>query len=300
MSHLLDLNSAIKVKTALKVLSPGMYTARYMGCQMQDHQAGVSSTNVSIPLAFSQAPIQMEGEITFVSPEHVTDRILSTPGDYLLVNVKGGEAILAVSKYTPKALIEKVDVHWRLEPLDQPSPKKHAATDIQPMASQTTNKVSDVQLTLKGHIERQGDVQADTGEWLGSPEGQARLEGFQIAWKHQPATVTVMAVCKAGQESLQIKNDQFLGTRQKATPITELAVFLDGTDAHQYHVHGEAAFSDGSRHWLGETKAVAGSNGSYLVAVRLLITPNQFETVPTQIEARSRWLDPKTTTIRQR
>tara|TARA_R110000796_G_scaffold7549_1_gene25784 strand:- start:16280 stop:17221 length:942 start_codon:yes stop_codon:yes gene_type:complete len=313
MSRQLDLNNAISVKTALKVLPPGMYTARYLGTYVKGEPADSSTAaRANIPLAFSQAPIQMSGLIEFISPEHVSNQTLAAPGDYLLLNVKGGDAVVAVSKYSPRALTDNVDVHWRIEPLNQQlNTKSQPSTNNQPSERATPAKASPIteaaaeQFALLGHVERQGDVRVSAGEWLGDPKSKARLEGFQVIWPQKPDEVTVVAGCKAGQATQQVKNDEFLGTRQKATPITQLAVCLNGPGASNYQLNGEAAFSDGSRQQLGDPKAVAGSNGSYLVAVRLSVAPNQPATTPNQpaspaSSARSRWLDPENTYIRQR
>lgn len=316
MSRHLDLNTAINVKTALKVLSPGMYTARYISSQIKGKPEG-SGSRANIPLAFSQAPIQVEGEIEFVCPEHITHKTLSAPGDYLLVNVKGGDAVLAVSKYSPKALTDAVDVHWRIEPLSQATQDRSSLGENKPigpssLGPSSVNNTSASpyqggQLSLQGHIERRGDVQVPAGEWLGDPQGTARLEGLRMVWRQQPDNVTLMAGCKAGENTQQIKNDQYLGTRQQATPITQLAVFLTGSDAHTYQLEGEAAFSDGSRQSLGKSTASIGSKGSYLVAVRLSITgyaqqeemPSTAQKAPSPSSARSRWLDPQATHITQ-
>lgn len=325
MSRHLDLNTAISVKTALKVLSPGMYTARYVGSQAQDAKvagpqekgqpAEHKTTRANIPLAFTQAPIQMSGVIEFVCPEHVANQTLTTPGDYLLLNVKHGDAVLAVSKYAPRALGENVDVHWRIEPLhpqastSQRGSSNTGSADNSPNVSSATSSTlssttppsktaAPASLSVLGHVERQGDVRVSAGEWLGDPNSKARLEGFQVIWPQKPDDVSLVAGCKAGQATQQIKDDEFLGTRQKATPISQLAVCLNGPGASEYQLNGEAAFSDGSREPLGAPKAVTGSSGSYLVAVRLAITPTQPEAPASS--ARSRWLDPENTYIRQR
>jgi len=310
MSRQLDLNNAISVKTALKVLPPGMYTARYLGTYVKGEPADSSTVaRVNIPLAFSQAPIQMSGLIEFVSPEHVSNQTLAAPGDYLLLNVKGGDAVVAVSKYSPRALTDNVDAHWRIESLNQqlntksqPSTNSLPSERAAPAKESPSTEAATEQFALLGHVERQGDVRVSAGEWLGDPKSKARLEGFQVIWPQKPEEVTVVAGCKAGQATQQVKNDEFLGTRQKATQITQLAVCLNGPEASNYQLNGEAAFSDGSLQQLGDPKAVAGSNGSYLVAVRLSVAPNQPAITPNQpaSSARSRWLDPENTYIRQR
>lgn len=312
-----DLNSAIQVRTALKTLSPGMYTVRYLGSHAKGGSGSAASAN--IPLALSQAPIRMEGEIAFICPEGITHQTLAAPGDYLLVNVKGGDAVLAASKYSPRPLDGKVDIHWRIEPLNhaQPSkrtpspqhakPRENAQPGVQHQKAPTKTDTP-LPVALKGHVERKGDINVSSGEWLGDPNSRARLEGFAIDCAKLPLGVQLIAGGKVGQQTQQVNANEFLGTRQKAMPITQLAVCLRGPNADQLTLKGEAAFSDGTRQPLGSPKAVTGSAGSHLVAVRLRLETANEPPVDNQEakinehtahNSRSRWLDPDVTQIRQ-
>ncbi|NYS60342.1 hypothetical protein [Vreelandella salicampi] len=316
MSTNVDLNSAILVRTALKTLSPGMYTVRYLGSKVKGGAGSAASAN--IPLALSQAPIRMAGEIEFICPEGITHQTLAAPGDYLLVNVKGGDAVLAASKYSPRPLDGKVDIHWRIEPLNPAQPlksaqsSKHSQRDNAQQGTQrkkTTTKVDiALPLTLKGHIERRGDITVNDGEWLGDPSSQARLEGFAIDCAELPQGVQLIAGGKVGQKTQQVNANEFFGTRQKATPITQLAICLSSPNTDHLTLKGEAAFSDGSRRPLGSPKAVTGSAGSHLVAVRLSLETTKAPPATQQLavaderaghSSRSRWLDPEFTQIRQ-
>lgn len=310
-----DLNSAIQVRTALKTLSPGMYTVRYLGSLAKDGSG--SATSANIPLALSQAPIRMAGEIEFICPEGITHQTLAAPGDYLLVNVKGGDAVLAASKYSPRPLDGKVDIHWRIEPLNPAQSSKRAPSSQKaqrrenaqpepPQKKAPAKTDTAFPLALKGHIERKGDINVSSGEWLGDPNSRVRLEGFAIDCAELPQGVQLIVGGKVGQQTQQVNANEFFGTRQKATPINQLAVCLSNPNADRLTLRGEAAFSDGTRRSLGSTKAVSGNAGSHLVAVRLSLkvadTP-----LTTQLAAneqaehssRSRWLDPDVTQIRQ-
>lgn len=315
MSSNVNLNDAIHVRTALKVLSPGMYTVRHLGAQT----SGASASQLSIPLALSQAPIQTDGDIEFICPDGITHQTLAASGDYLLLNIKGGDAVLAASKYAPRALADKVDIHWRIEPLSQHDATRQSQRSPRRLHSNRTAEASSTQRTesaptmplmqISGHAERHGDIHAAAGKWLGDPGSQTRLEGLRVLWRDAPEGVDLIAGCKAGEHTQQVKNGEFLGTRQQATPITQLAVCLTGPNAENYTLIGEAAFTDGSRQRLGGPKAVHGSNNSYLVAMKVSITPAGTPTKPAQqtqiarseaaASSRSRWLDPDVTHIQQ-
>jgi len=299
MTHQLNLNDAIIVKTALKVLSPGMYTIRYQGTRPTGAQEGSNKHTANIPLALSQAPINMDGEIEFICPEGISHQTLSAPGDYLIAHVKRGDAVLAASKYAPKPLAGKVDVKWRIESLQQ-SPQRET-TPAKPKAGSERPAVTSIPLTLTGHVERQGDVTVNSGEWLGDPNGTARLEGLQIESNALPQGVEILGACRAGNQTLQAKQNNYLGTKRQATAITQLALCLGGENANNYQLDAEAVFSDGSRHSLGKQEAVRAATGNgHLVAVRLCIhsanstTTNSHTATNT---AQSSWLDPQATYV---
>ncbi|WP_346796459.1 hypothetical protein R5M92_13385 [Halomonas sp. Bachu 37] len=310
MTRHVDLNEAIQVKTALKVLSPGMYTIRYIGAQPAGSVDARLQRAVNIPLALSQAPIRMAGEIEFICPEGITHQTLSAPGDYLIAHVKRGEAVLSASKYSPKPLAGKVDVQWRIEPLQQSATPAKTAPAMSTATSSTGDSAHNqpraskapLPIRLSGHIERRGDVTVNSGEWLGDPRGQARLEGLQIEWQDPPTGVEFVGACRAGDRTLQSKGSEYLGTRRQAAPITQLAICLAGSNAAAYRLEADAVFSDGSRHELGAKEAVQASRSGHLVAVRLQVTPSVSTIVQSKPEqsapaGRSSWLDPEATHI---
>lgn len=309
MTQHLDLNEAIQVKTSLKVLSPGMYTIRYLGTRPTGSVEANVKRSANIPLALSQAPIHMPGEIEFICPEGVSHQTLSAPGDYLIAHVKRGDAVLAASKYAPKPLAGKVDVQWRIESIQQTTaesnmaavstPQKHAAPPAK-RAKQQAREATTLSVKLTGHIERRGDVTVGSGEWLGDPKGKERLEGLQIEWLDSPSGVEIVGACRAGNQTLQTKGNSYLGTRRQAAPITQLALCLSGKNAALYHLDAEAVFSDGSRHTLGAKEAVQATGEGYLIAVRVAVTEAMAATTPSQATpspARSAWLDPQATYI---
>jgi hypothetical protein len=310
MARNLDLNKAIQVKTTLKVLSPGMYTVRYIKTQLKNSDEAKLQRATNVPLAFSQAPIHMAGQIEFICPEGITHQTLSAPGDYLIANVKGGDAVLSASKYLPKPLAGKVDVQWRIEPLQQPKiPTTKAPIGHKPASGNERSSkpgAAPLPIRLSGHVERQGDVTVGAGEWLGSPTGQARLEGLKVEWQNPPHGVEFVSACRSGGKALQVRGSDYLGTKRQATPITQLALCLGGENATAYQLDAEAVFSDGSHHVLGSKEAVQASRGGHLIAVRLQVTPtgsspaSTVQTPSTQTatsSVRSSWLDPDATQI---
>src|SRR5690606_28432298 len=52
-----------------------------------------------------------------------------------------------------------------------------------------------ISLSFEGHIERRGDVTV-RDDWLGNPQGNARIEGFNISWPTKPQGVDLAYSCR--------------------------------------------------------------------------------------------------------
>lgn len=303
MSQPVDINQAVAVRTSMKVLQPGLYVIHYVD---------VSPTKSQVPLSLAQAPIRMAGAIEFICPEGVSQQTLAKPGDYLVVNVRQGNAVLAVSKYAAAALIDTAQVHWRVEPIvptqKATAPASRASAAKSP--ARTYQPVTGIALT--GHIERRGDVTVESGEWLGATQGRARLEGFQIDWSQRPEGIDIQAICWSDGQRSEGETGRFVGTRQKAKSIHDLQLALSGPRASQYRLTGEAVFSDGYRQSLGNINTSARHNDDaqgnrHVTAVTLQVErialsqmsdqapPNDKQPTP-----KSSWLDPEITHIADR
>ncbi|WP_163650638.1 hypothetical protein [Modicisalibacter sp. 'Wilcox'] len=272
-----DINDAIAVRTVLKALKPGLYVIRYIAAQ---------GATEATPLGVGQAPLYPSGQLSITTPDGGTEGALQRPGDYLVLNVTGGNVVVAISKYAPKPLLDTAGVHWRIEPLAQASQQAPAPR------LETAEAFS-----LTGHIERRGDVTVGNGEWLGNPEGRARLEGVQIDWPTRPATVDISGWCQVGEHRLNGQAGDYLGTRRRAAPIANIGFQLQGAETENYRLTGEAAYSDGTRLPLDGTRRPAA--GAHLVALRLHLQhrvreAHREQPAPPQ---RSSWLDPEVTHI---
>ena len=307
MSQPADINQAVAARTSMKVLQPGLYVIHYVDA---------TPTKSPVPLLLAQAPIRMAGVIEFTCPEGVHQQTLAKPGDYLVVNVRQGNAVLAVSKYAAASLIDTAQVHWRIEPI-VPAPAAPASrANAAKRAPQTYQPVTGI--TLTGHIERRGDVTVESGEWLGATQGRARLEGFQIDWPQRPEGVDIQAVCGSGGQRSEATTGRFIGTRQRARPIHDLQLTLVGPSASRYRLTGEVAFSDGSRQPLGSVNAKASHNDNaqgsrHVTAITLKVerittsaaqdvsqAREQAQPGDKQPAPKSSWLDPEITHIADR
>ncbi len=146
MQSNIDINQAITVGTKLVTLKPGLYVLRYVTIE----SASLDMTDTQVPLVISQAPIELTGTMEFMCRNHKKP-ILSKPGDYLVVNVFDGEAVLSVSKYLPKRMENQVHVRWKLEPLD--ADKKNASPRKKPQIQFNKTTKNAVEANSLNHIE---------------------------------------------------------------------------------------------------------------------------------------------------
>jgi hypothetical protein len=148
----------------------------------------------------------------------------------------------------------------------------------------------DIDLELVGHIERRGDVRV-RNQWLGDPNGMHRLEGFAISGTNFPSGLTLAYSC-AGPGDTQPQAaimGNFVGTRQKAKPITKLAFNMGGPQASNFTLSGQAVFAGQAPLAIVPAQELSGPTGSEpLVAIKLQITEKI---------ASSPWDDPAITQI---
>ncbi len=117
-----------------------------------------------------------------------------------------------------------------------------------------------VSLRLAGHVERRGDLFVGGGEWLGDPNGTARIEGFSLQWPKRPANVDIAYGCALlGLGRMpDVIVGEYVGTRMKARAINGITFSLIGADAEKYSSssrRGSATGRISARSWRRSTCA---------------------------------------------
>ncbi|MCP5126592.1 MAG: hypothetical protein H6973_13440 [Gammaproteobacteria bacterium] len=303
-----DADNKLKVSTRVIMLKPGMHIFRYASKLPRDE---------IILLTLQPAPLG-KGTIDFFPAEGVSRNTLSRLGDCVIVRVRGDQAGILVAEYhlqdnTTSSVdlrIDRIDTSENLiqsSPLsnisrDQPamdsSPFESAATMVNPSRPATPSRASPAfeLLQLFGHIERRGDVSV-TNDWLGDPNGQARLEGFAIEWKNRSQDVDLVYTCRVegiGQTPA-IFSGGYAGTRRKAAPITAVSFALAGPKAADFELSGQVVFASGPPLAIVSGQKLSGPKGSeHLVALFVSIAPKKEATVS---RFTSPWDDPRITQI---
>lgn len=98
---------------------------------------------------------------------------------------------------------------------------------------------------LSGHLEGVGDTDVKSGQWLGKKSGIQRVEGFCIHWDDKPNDIELVYGClvTGNLKATNAATGGFVGSRQRAAPITGLWIDLRGAFRQQYELDFQVAFS---------------------------------------------------------
>lgn len=244
---------------------------------------------------------------TLFSPNAVAG-VLRQPGDLCVITAESDAlvliTILGESCDRPDAVTLELDRLDREVPA-LAAPVRRPAIAVSPdVAAQNDEDAGGraVPLRLAGHVERRGDLFVGAGEWLGDPNGTARVEGFSLQWPKRPANVDIAYGCALlGLGRMpDVIVGEYVGTRMKGRAVNGVTFSLIGQDAEKYALVVEARFSDGTH--FGPTLAPVDLRGptgrEHLVALRLQLTevkarklapaPQRAPTVTQQVELQGR------------
>jgi hypothetical protein len=101
---------------------------------------------------------------------------------------------------------------------------------------------------IAAHIQSQGDVPGDFGDWIGTKGSGAWIEGFGLSDKGKiaPGDIEYQGVLGKGWQSPWVTNGKFCGSRGMALPLLGINLRLRGAAAKAFRLHYSATFVDGS------------------------------------------------------
>ncbi len=99
------------------------------------------------------------------------------------------------------------------------------------------------------HVQGSGDVTCRLGEWMGTPDSRAWIEGFAVTPRGElgSADVEYQAVLGRGWLSPWAEGGQFCGSRGMSLPILGLRMRLRGEAAERFDCVVSASFVDGTK-----------------------------------------------------
>ncbi|UOD51413.1 hypothetical protein [Orrella daihaiensis] len=290
---------AIEVSSKIAYLQPGMYIIRL---------ASEAPGNV---ITLNPTPVG-RGTVDFFPGDGVVRNTLAKVGDCVIVRVKAAVGSLLLTEFhkagQQQQMKLKID-RVATEGFEAgggaqtafPSTVRGAAgrdtgTAAAPTAAPTAAPAAATELPVRqlGHIEGVGDTIVEN-DWLGDPDGDARIEGFAVNVKGLPAGVSLNygALIEGTRRYAAAVAGQFVGTRQKAKSLLGVVFDLTGPGAEQFQLSGEVVFAGEPPLAIEPGVQLSGPSGTeHLVALQLSITP-----LATRSTAASAWDDPAVTRI---
>jgi hypothetical protein len=314
----------LKLNSRVLALESGMYIFRY-ATELPEGQ--------EVCITLQQAPLG-KGTVDFFPAEGVSRNTLARLGDCVVIRVKGGKGAVLVTEYQRASQAVSVDLRVdridtsdaiaRKAPVQQPPVLAEAITapavgnlapagQLTPVALSRVTPVTapvtstrdaaaanpGVSLGLEGHIERRGDVSVQN-DWLGNPDGNARLEGFSINWPGKPQGVDLAYSCKVAGQGRQpaVLSGSFVGTRRKAAGIQAITFGLVGPQQKAYQLSGHVVFAGSPPQAIANGKELSGPTGyENLVAISVSITSRSQASPASAPRYESPWEDPTITQI---
>jgi len=257
-----------------------------VSAQLLDFEPGLYSVEVSCPETTRPRDglvlpcIQLEPVATQTGRAHVaslTDSALIMPGAHpAYLRVEGTKASVLLTIYKAPGAKVAPDLRIRLiGRADAPPPAKPAKPIL-----------PSLKLTLLAHVEREGDLTAGGGEYVGGPGGGA-IEGFAItpAGGLSPADIEYQAVLGSDWSTPWVAGGGFCGSRGLALPLLGVRIRLVGEAAQTHRCEYWGSFHDkGEVGPLTEGAPCAG-DGAHLEALRVVITEAPAAAAPTPEKA---------------
>ena len=245
----------------------GLYVLRYLG----------SPEARTAPMAFVTPAQGSVGDIDLVGVPGFRAEEMSGPGSNLVLVVRRpGTVDVAIEAMEGSA---NLDARFSLdllaagaEPRDRAEqvPSFRPAPEVLPADGE-----AEVSVSLLAHVARRGDIGPDAEGWIAGPRSPSAIEGFEV--RCHGAEVGIAAQYQNATEqrpwSAWLTPGSFIGTRQRASPMTGLRLKLVGAAAGQFEIEGEALFL-GSPKMVsrgGEIEFLASGTNDPLVGLRLRV-----------------------------
>ncbi len=256
-------------------LTPGAYVLRHPG-------------NGLAPLALARSPATANniGILQTIATAGDLGLLLRDASDCVMLLVSRGPVELLVSAYLerpdspmPKLRLDRIALEaLPLAPAaPAAAPAGAAAPQPAPVTPSRPITIGPHGISLIGHIQAVGDKVAAMGEFLGDPNANLRLEGFQAAWPDRPEGVDLSygVTLEGMAPTANVLSGKFCGTRNEARRITEVRFDLVGPQAKAWRLEGSAHFSGGYQMPLVPGMALSGPSGcEHLTALNLRAIPS--------------------------
>jgi hypothetical protein len=235
----------------------------------------ISAEDSAKPPTVRVRPLSAGHQIDFVPVPGEAEHMLRAPGAAIVLVAEAATQLAITTLPRPQSKSATVDLHLELvADALRSDGREPLGNDIDRLIPTVPTPA---QLSVLGHVARQGDVLVASGEWLGGPEFPARIEGLEIRWSNMPRNIELeYSVAIAGSIPIKLRScrvSEFAGTRGQSAAIVQLKIVLRSYGANSYQIRADCVFLGGQIiSESGQVLSLSGPTGTEpLVGLRLWI-----------------------------
>ena len=244
---------------------------------------------------FARADVTVRaGEIAFVSAPGRSAGELTAPGTVLVLVVEtAGEFEIRVSATAGGS----TDARFSLDLLDggEDLQRRRPEFDVdrptaRPRSADPAGRRGDdaVNLSVLAHVSRRGDVRVGADEWVAGPNEVLPIEGLAIVAGRRDVGIRMRVQSRSseGRWSRWHDPEDFAGSRQKADPLTGIALALAGEAAPQFEIEADV-MALGAPLWTEKGRSIEFLGFDPIVGFRLRLNPVKADVQPVASPAAS-------------
>lgn len=228
-------------KTLVLNVTEGLYVLRYLG--------GVDPR--SAPSAFIRLPTTDSADVEIITAPGLDIGEMPGPGSntVLLVRRSGPIEVVVEASKGNQSLEARFSLDLLSPALSKKRPEAESRTRLtsgvmpKPTVSTAESGQSGM-IELFAHVARRGDIAADEEGWVAGPNAPSAIEGIEVSCSRADVGVSIQYknVSNASRWSDWQPAGSFVGTRQKASPLTGLRLKVVGPASQGFELEGEALF----------------------------------------------------------
>jgi hypothetical protein len=230
----------LRVSGNLMNLDTGIYCVFPVpGSPMPDPTTGLPGVRVSLAPGLTSRPDAVS--ISTFREDGWLD------GTAALVRVTDGPAQVLVTIYQNPLQAREAAPRLQVMRLDTP-PQAEAPRPRVAEAPAADAPAPAAEPEATAHVQTQGDIGGQIGDWIGTRGSRLWIEGFGITPQSQvdPGDIEYQGVLGRGWLSPWVEGGKFCGSRGMALPLLGLKIRLKGAAAEAYDVTYSATFVDGT------------------------------------------------------
>ncbi len=228
-------------QTLVLNVAEGLYVLRYLG----------GANPRSAPAATVKLPATDSAEADIITAPGLDTGEMPGPGSNVVLVVRKSGPIEVVVEASGGN--DSLDARFSLDllapalPKGRPEAAERTRVKLGAMAKPDVSGAGSGQpglIELFAHVARRGDIAADEEGWVAGPNAPSAIEGIEVSCSRTDLGVAIQYknLSNANRWSEWQPPGGFVGTRQKASPLTGVRFKIVGAASQNYELDGEALF----------------------------------------------------------